>query len=268
MRRFTVVVSLILTGAALSACGGSSDSSTGAGGAATTGIGGSAGALVVEAGVTGGSSGTGGSLGTGGAVGSGGAIGAGGASTGAGGSPPMDAGTKPTSDASARDASVMRDAAREASPPVTTGDAGGSPYKGVANSACADLVTLGASWYYNWTTSPGTCKNSQFVPMVWGHTGTEQSATGIANEVNGLVNAGYKYILGFNEPDNSGQSNITVANAITLWPSFTNPAAILGSPATQANTTGLAWFSSGAASATFMGASQRRHYRFAARRFH
>jgi len=37
---------------------------------------------------------------------------------------------------------------------------GGVPYKGVANSACADLVRLGATWYYNWTLSPGSCTSS------------------------------------------------------------------------------------------------------------
>jgi hypothetical protein len=122
------------------------------------------------------------------------------------------------------------------------GDAG-VPYKGVANSACADLVTLGASWYYNWTLSPGSCTASQFVPMIWGHTGNEQSASGITTEINGLISAGYKTVLGFNEPDNSSQSNISVATAISLWPSFTkNTSLRVGSPATQANTSGQAWF--------------------------
>jgi hypothetical protein len=123
------------------------------------------------------------------------------------------------------------------------GDAGGAPYKGVANSACADLVTLGAAWYYNWTLSPGSCTASQFVPMIWGHTGNEQSASGITTEINGLVSAGYKTVLGFNEPDNTSQSNISVATAISLWPSFTKNASLrIGSPATQANSSGQAWF--------------------------
>jgi hypothetical protein len=132
--------------------------------------------------------------------------------------------------------------ARDGAPP--TADAGAQPYKGVANSACGDLTKLGAAWYYNWELSPGSCTASQFVPMVWGHTGTEQSATGITQEVSSLVAAGYDTVLGFNEPDNSSQSNIPVATAITLWPSFNNHAVLLGSPATQANTTGLAWLTS------------------------
>ena len=125
-----------------------------------------------------------------------------------------------------------------------SGDGGLSPYKGVANSPCGDLMNLGASWYYNWKLSPDTagCTAAQFVPMIWGHTGAEQSATGITSEVSGLVSAGYDTVLGFNEPDNSSQSAIPVATAISLWPSFTSASVRLGSPATQANTTGQAWF--------------------------
>jgi hypothetical protein len=238
MRSLAFALSSVLAWASLSACG--SGDLPGGGAGSPTGTGGAG---------AGPSAGTGGAGGTP-VVGAG----AGGATTGTGGSPPIDTpDAATTSDAAAdvavfdaartRDAAVPRDAAIRDAAPVIVGDAGGAAYKGVANSACADLVTIGASWYYNWTTSPGNCKNSQFVPMVWGHTGNEQSATGVANEVDGLVTAGYRYLLGFNEPDNSGQANITVANAVALWPSFNNPGAILGSPATQANTTGLAWFS-------------------------
>jgi len=133
----------------------------------------------------------------------------------------------------------------------SSGDASGSattdaeaPYKGVANSACADLVRLGVSWYYNWTLSPGSCTSSQFVPMVWGHTGKEQTAAGIKSEVDGLVGAGYPTVLGFNEPDNTSQSNLSATTALSLWPSMTSNVSVrVGSPATQANSTGQAWLS-------------------------
>lgn len=118
-----------------------------------------------------------------------------------------------------------------------------APYKGVANSACADLVRLGVSWYYNWTLSPVSCTSSQFAPMIWGHTGKEQTSAGIKSEVDGLAGAGYRTVLGFNEPDNASQSNMSATNAISLWPSLASNASIqVGSPATQANTTGQAWF--------------------------
>jgi hypothetical protein len=88
--------------------------------------------------------------------------------------------------------------------------------------------------------------------MIWGHPANEQTAAGIANEINGLVSAGYQNVLGFNEPDNGTQSNIPVATAVSLWPSFVQPSLRIGSPATQANTTGLAWFTNGT-QPTFMG---------------
>jgi hypothetical protein len=107
---------------------------------------------------------------------------------------------------------------------------------------------LGVSWYYNWEESeddPCTGgKGGTFVPMIWGHTGAEQNAGSIQSAVAGFVSKGYKYVLGFNEPDNSGQSKIGVDAAISLLPSFDNPGISVGTPATQANTTGQAWFKS------------------------
>jgi hypothetical protein len=122
-------------------------------------------------------------------------------------------------------------------------DAGAQVYKGVANSACADMGKLGVSWFYNWELGPSGCTSVPFVPMIWGHTGDEQSASGIANEIETVASGGYGTVLGFNEPDNSSQSNISVSAAISLWPSLTANAALrVGSPATQANSTGQAWF--------------------------
>jgi len=123
------------------------------------------------------------------------------------------------------------------------------PYKGVANSPCAARQMLGVTWYYNWTqTESEPCSNGQggqFVPMIWGHTGNEQSASGIASSITSFVNKGYGFVLGFNEPDNSGQSNVPVATAISLWPSFNNAAIKIGTPGTAANANpGMAWYSS------------------------
>jgi hypothetical protein len=131
---------------------------------------------------------------------------------------------------------------------ASSSDAGTSPFKGVANSPCAARQALGVSWYYNWTqTENEPCPNDSggtFVPMVWGHTGSEQSAMGIANAVSSFVSKGDDYVLGFNEPDNGSQSNISVDTAITLLPSFDDPAIRVGTPATQANSSGQAWFKS------------------------
>jgi hypothetical protein len=147
-------------------------------------------------------------------------------------------GPEPAADGAADDAGA--DGSRP-SADAAAGDAGLIPYKGVANSPCADLVTLGVTWWYNWTLSPSGCTVPEFAPMIWGHTGKEQTASGVAGEIAGIVSGGYKNVLGFNEPDNTGQSNMSVATAIALWPSFNDPSLRLGSPATQGNGTGLTW---------------------------
>ncbi len=213
--------------------GGSSGASSSGGGGA-----GSGGFLAGGATSTGGEPTTGGmtaASGSGGAVGGNGGKGTGATSGGNGGA------TGGTSGATGGNSATGGTGA-------TSSDAGAEPFKGVANSPCAARQALGVSWYYNWTqTENEPCPNDsggKFVPMVWGHTGSEQSATGIANAVSSFVSNGDDYVLGFNEPDNGTQSNIAVDTAITLLPSFDNPAIRVGTPATQANSSGQTWFKS------------------------
>ena len=87
---------------------------------------------------------------------------------------------------------------------------------------CNDARALGLdkSWWYNWglNTNVGgmaggnePCsphRASEFVPMFWGCSGN--CTAGITADVRaGLAAAGVAYVLGFNEPDNPGQSNLT-----------------------------------------------------------
>jgi hypothetical protein len=122
--------------------------------------------------------------------------------------------------------------------------AGGSTahaFKGVANSACEDLAParLGASWWYNWTLSPGSCQANEFVPMIAGK--AEKTPAAVASALTQLKSAGYRTVLGFNEPNKADQSNLTVAQVIELWPSLTSdPEVRVGSAATSADA--KAWF--------------------------
>ncbi|HMJ55051.1 MAG TPA: glycosyl hydrolase [Polyangiaceae bacterium] len=227
--------------------GGASAGGAGGAGAsgATTGAGGSAGAT--GTGAAAGAGGSSGSGGTGGAGGAGGVLDAGASTDARGSSDAADArdGSDAPGSSDITDAGGSTDAgARDASIPDVSGGDGGTPYKGVANSPCAEMATLGATWFYNWTVGRGNCTAPPFIPMVWGHVDRpdEQTPTGVTNAVNSLVSQGYTTVLGFNEPDNTGQSNMTVAKAISLWPSFNNPAIRIGSPATSANAAGQMWF--------------------------
>ncbi len=213
----------------MTACNGASSGrggggATGSGGAdasgGTGGGSGQSGGVAGSTGITGagGVSASGGAGGTGGAKSAGGTGGAG-IVIGIGGSP--GAGGAAT---------------------AVDGGAGAQPYKGVANCTCAERTSLKVSWYYNWTVSPDNCSTGgEFVPMYSNHPNNNPTPDAVAAEITKLVNAGYKYVLGFNEPNKSDQANMTVADALALWPAMTsNPNILVGSPATSAD--GQSWF--------------------------
>jgi hypothetical protein len=106
-----------------------------------------------------------------------------------------------------------------------------SERKGVATwdaaGASQDLAASGASWYYNWGATPGgitTPAGTGFVPMIWG------SADVTAATLDQVKSEG-SVLLGFNEPDQGGQANMTVAQALDLWPQLEATGMTLGSPA-------------------------------------
>ncbi|MFC1411136.1 sigma-70 family RNA polymerase sigma factor [Streptacidiphilus sp. N1-12] len=89
------------------------------------------------------------------------------------------------------------------------------------------LTESGASWYYTWsTTHSGISAPSRigFVPMIWGAASVTPTALAQAK-------AAGPYLLGFNEPDMSAQSNMTVDQALSLWPKLMATGSKLGSPA-------------------------------------
>ena len=112
-----------------------------------------------------------------------------------------------------------------------------TPKKGIAAARYgpANLALADASWYYDWGSNPhsGTVPAGhqplEFVPMLWGaNYVTDPSINALTT---GKNNGTYKYLLGFNEPDLGSQANMTVAQAISLWPRLIATGLILGSPA-------------------------------------
>lgn len=77
--------------------------------------------------------------------------------------------------------------------------------------------------------SPAASGPASFVPMKWGADAAGWIDTGDL--------AGAATVLGFNEPDQRAQANLTVAQAIALWPDLMATGARLGSPATATNQT-------------------------------
>jgi hypothetical protein len=113
-----------------------------------------------------------------------------------------------------------------AAPPVVT-----TSLKGVSAwsfpGASQALARSGASWYYTWATTPGgivTPPGVSFVPMIWGSADVTPAALAQAQ-------AQSNDLLGFNEPDLSTQANMSVAQALALWPKLMATGMQLGSPA-------------------------------------
>lgn len=77
---------------------------------------------------------------------------------------------------------------------------------GLTYGHCEDVWNVHATWQYGWMTHPQDCPNVENIPMIWGAQSIEQPLGGNSN-----------WIMGFNEPDLSGQSNITPTLAATLW---------------------------------------------------
>jgi hypothetical protein len=103
-----------------------------------------------------------------------------------------------------------------------------------------DIINLKTFWYYTWGTPQpaGSPQNCEFVSMFWGQSNvTDANITAVQQlKAQGQVN----YVLGFNEPDQSGQSNMTVSQALALWPKLESIGLPLGSPATSWPT--IQWF--------------------------
>jgi DNA-directed RNA polymerase specialized sigma24 family protein len=128
--------------------------------------------------------------------------------------------------------------------------------KGVGATAGAGvnaaLAASEASWYYNWGPTPSgitTPPGVTFVPMI--KNAAEVNAT-VLHEVKQEGNA----LLGFNEPDQSGEADMSVQQAIQLWPQLEATGMALGSPAVSYGTNSTSsWLGQ------FMLQAQARHYR-------
>jgi hypothetical protein len=116
----------------------------------------------------------------------------------------------------------------------------------------AKLSAIGATWAYNWSSQqPPTDHSLEWVPMIWGSGSiTPQVLTSLRRD---KQSGEVRYLLGFNEPDSTSQSNMTPAQAAALWPKLESTGLELGSPAPAVPTDG--WL------AKFMRLAKQRHLR-------
>ncbi|WP_436761826.1 glycosyl hydrolase [Streptosporangium sp. V21-05] len=132
----------------------------------------------------------------------------------------------PSSSPSATPSKTPTTPVPEVPPTGTSGKKGVGVWQ--APNVSAALEASGANWYYTWSTNHNgvtTPKGTEFVPMIWGAASvTDQNLTQAKN-------SGSPYLLGFNEPDFAEQSNMSVEQALSLWPRLTATGLKVGSPA-------------------------------------
>ncbi|MGJ6965367.1 sigma-70 family RNA polymerase sigma factor [Streptosporangium sp. G11] len=105
-----------------------------------------------------------------------------------------------------------------------------SPRKGVGVWKMPGLSTAfaksGASWYYTWSTRREGVTGPRadgFVPMIWG-------SGSVTPENLAQARSAGPYLLAFNEPDLPQQANMTVEEALSLWPKLMSAGRVLSSP--------------------------------------
>jgi len=136
--------------------------------------------------------------------------------------------------------------ATTAAPSATTGKRG-IAYN-TASYAAMFTSSPEVSWAYNWGSgSDGLTSKLDFVPLLWG-TGSGFTSYWSSNAQN-AINAGSEYLMSFNEPDLSLQSNLSPADAAAGYKAYMQPfagKAQLGSPAITngGGSMGLSWLSS------------------------
>lgn len=115
--------------------------------------------------------------------------------------------------------------AKATAKPATAPASKGGCLKGVGTWDLAQgqkaMKDSGSCWFYTWSPKDwfGAPAGIEFVPMIW--SGKDMGEIG---EVKGST------LLGFNEPDLAGQANMSVEQALDLWPQLMNTGMRLGSP--------------------------------------
>ncbi|MDD3078814.1 MAG: glycosyl hydrolase [Paludibacter sp.] len=93
--------------------------------------------------------------------------------------------------------------------------------------------TLNCTWYYSWSADKNSTYNYQYVPI--------KQSTGWPgfDEIYNKTNV--SHLLGYNEPDRSDQSDVTVEEAIAQWPELMKSGLRLGSPVPSNPGNGNGW---------------------------
>jgi hypothetical protein len=98
------------------------------------------------------------------------------------------------------------------------------------------IAAMNMTWFYNWGLEPRYAydipEGLEFVPMFWGYQESYGPLAAIQEQLDRIAaDESITHLLGFNEPDNLQQANMTVEAALDLWPMLESTGKRLGSPA-------------------------------------
>ena len=93
--------------------------------------------------------------------------------------------------------------------------------------------TLNTQWFYNWNASAQSSLDIEYVPM------RHNAKWDSFKKINQLENV--THVLGFNEPNQPDQANMTVEEALAMWPKLQASGLRLGSPSPNDAERGLKW---------------------------
>lgn len=91
---------------------------------------------------------------------------------------------------------------------------------------------LDPSWMYTWGSKrpEGLSERIDFTPMIWGAASDERFARFLERMKTEVAAGTVRHLMGFNEPDQSKQSNMTVERAVEMWPGLMELGVPLVSP--------------------------------------
>lgn len=98
---------------------------------------------------------------------------------------------------------------------------------GTGSNGIKDADKVNGTWLYSWSADLNSTPNIEYVPIR--QNGSWPSWTEISNKQY------VSHVLGFNEPDHTEQSNLTVAQALAQWPEMMRTGLRIGSPACTNN---------------------------------
>jgi hypothetical protein len=149
--------------------------------------------------------------------------------------------TDPTTTTTAQPAATSPPASGGGAPPAAGGGKVGLAWPNGDDPSLQYYITDQVQYLYTWSPDiPQEAINYGLTvaPMLWGYNQIDDFQT--------LVVAGYaSYVLGMNEPNEPGQSNMDAGSGAQLWQQYIQPLKSQGytliSPATSSNPNGLVW---------------------------